>query len=80
MGSSWRATPTEWQGGAVNESPGSIEGGCGISNDGLVARCRIGRGRATVIADADLLNVEQLGILGEDNLDALLAELAELER
>lgn len=61
-------------------SPGSIEGGCGISNDGLVARCRIGGGRATVIADADLLNVEQLGILGEDNLDALLAELAELER
>ena len=45
-----------------------------------MARCRIGRGRATVIADADLLNVEQLGNPARDNLDALLAELAELER
>jgi hypothetical protein len=61
-------------------SPGSLEGGCAISNDRLVARCRIGHGRATVIADADLLNVEQLGNPAGDNLDGLLAELAELER
>jgi hypothetical protein len=61
-------------------SPGSLEGECAISRDRLVARCRIGRGRATVIADADLLNVEQLGNPAEDNLDGLLAELAELER
>jgi hypothetical protein len=61
-------------------SPGSLEGECAISRDRLVARCRIGRGRATVIADADLLNVKQLGNPAEDNLDGLLAELAELER
>lgn len=61
-------------------SPGSLDGGCAISKDRLVARCRVGRGRATVIADADLLNVEELGRSAENNLDALLAELAELER
>ena len=60
-------------------SPGSLEGGCAISKDRLVARCRVGRGRATVIADADFLNVEQLGGAAKHNLDALLAELAELE-
>ena len=61
-------------------SPGSLGGDCAISKDRLVARCRVGRGRATVIADADFLNVEQLGNSAEGNLDALLAELAELER
>ena len=61
-------------------SPGLLEGGCAISKDRLVARCRMGRGRATVIADADFLNVEQLGNPAKDNLNALLSELAELER
>ena len=61
-------------------SPGSLEGRCAISHDRLVARCRIGRGRATVIADADLLNVERLGNPAHDNLDALLAELTRLQR
>ena len=49
------------------------------SESGFVARCRIGRGRATVIADADFLDIEQLPGLANDNLDALLAELAALE-
>ena len=31
---------------------------CRISGQGLVAQCRIGRGRATIIADADLLRDE----------------------
>ena len=39
-------------------SPGMIEGGCNIGGDGFVAVCRIGKGRAIVVADADLLNVE----------------------
>jgi hypothetical protein len=55
------------------DSPGSLSGTCRVSSDGFVARCRLGNGRATIVADADLLNVEA-------NLDALLAELAALER
>lgn len=61
-------------------SPGLLSGSCAISPDRFVARCRIGRGRATIIADADFLNVEQLDGHKDGNLDALLAELAALER
>lgn len=61
-------------------SPGRLTGGCTISADGLVAACRVGQGRASIIADADFLNVEALGGPAKSNLDALLAELAELER
>jgi len=64
----------------LTASPGSLEGKCAITEDRLVARCRIGRGRVTVIADADFLNVEQLGDGAQHNLDAVLAELADLER
>jgi len=64
----------------LTASPGSLEGKCSITGDRLVAHCRIGRGRVTVIADADLLNVEQLGEDAQHNLDAVLAELADLER
>ena len=60
-------------------SPGRLSGACDIDKIGLVARCRIGRGKATVIADADLLNVEQFDGPAHRNLDALLAELAALE-
>jgi hypothetical protein len=54
-------------------SPGLLYGGCAITADRMVARCKVGRGEATVVADADLL------IGGDDNLDAVLAELAKLE-
>jgi hypothetical protein len=63
----------------VTVSPGTLHGGCRISADRLVARCRIGAGVATVVADADLLNVGQLGPDAGHNLDGLLAELAALE-
>lgn len=60
----------------ITNSPGVLVGRCSISQDRLVADCRIGKGRAIVVADADFLNVEA----GRDrNLQALLAELAELE-
>ena len=59
-------------------SPGTLHGNCQISGDRLLARCRIGRGEATVIADADLLNVDQLGPEARHNLDGVLAELARL--
>ena len=62
----------------LTSSPGSLQGRCAISADRLVARCRIGKGRATVVADADLLDIDRLGSGGKRNLDGLLAELASL--
>ena len=60
-------------------SPGSLSGRCALGREGFVARCRIGRGHATIVADADFLNVEQLDGGRDQNLDALLAELSALE-
>jgi len=57
-------------------SPGALSGGCTISADRLVGRCRIGNGRATIIADADLLDIANLGSGASRNLDAVLSELA----
>jgi hypothetical protein len=64
----------------VTNSPGSLAGRCPVSRDRLVARCRIGKGEATIIADADFLNVEDLDGPTDKNLDALLAELSALGR
>ena len=64
----------------VTGSPGLLYGGCDISRDRLVAHCGIGKGRATIVADADLLDVDHVGGDAGHNLDALLAELAKLER
>jgi hypothetical protein len=64
----------------MTDSPGSLSGSCHISDDRLVAHCRIGRGRATIIADADLLDVDQFGGDGNRDLDAILAELALVAR
>jgi hypothetical protein len=51
-------------------------GGCRVANDGSIARCRIGQGHATVIADADFLNVANANDTG---LDPLIVELMRLE-
>ena len=64
----------------LTNSPGVLAGGCRISRDGLVAHCRIGKGEATVVADADFLNVKDLDGPTDKNLEAVLAELAALER
>jgi hypothetical protein len=61
-------------------SPGALVGKCEISADRLLANCRIGKGRATIVADADLLDVAHLGSAAQHNLDALLGELAILAR
>ena len=58
-------------------SPGALLGKCEIADDRLVARCQLGKGQATVVADADILNGETDG--SKRNLDALLTELATLE-
>jgi hypothetical protein len=59
-------------------SAGRLEsqGGCIVAADGLIARCPIGRGQATVIADADFLNAEQPAAT---DLDMMIVELDRLE-
>jgi hypothetical protein len=64
----------------LTNSPGALVGRCPVSPDRLVARCRIGKGEATIVADADFLNVEDLDGPTDKNLDALLAELSALAR
>ena len=64
----------------VTSSPGSLFGACQISDGRLVAHCRIGKGRATIVADADLLDPKDLGADADHNLDAILSELSELGR
>lgn len=61
-------------------SPGTLSGSCHVMPGGFVAHCSVGKGKATVVADADFLNVDQLGGAADRNLDGLLAELAQLER
>jgi hypothetical protein len=50
-----------------------------VEEDRLAAHCRIGKGKATVIGDADLLDVADLGKGAEHNLDAILSELSALQ-
>ena len=57
----------------------NIPGGVAVSGDRLVAHCRLGKGKATIVADADLLNVDPGDRDSRHNLDALLVELANLE-
>ena len=63
----------------VTVSPGALFGKCLISSDRLVARCHIGNGEAIVVADADFLNVGELGTGAPRNLEAMLKELASAE-
>ena len=62
----------ELTGPAPMETAGRLTGkNCTILEDGFIARCRIGRGKATVLADADFINVDasshdDLGILAEE--------------
>jgi hypothetical protein len=64
-------------------SPGEIRKGqtdCDLEAKGIVARCRIGKGRVTLIADADWLNVDRSDDGRDEALRLLLRELARLER
>jgi hypothetical protein len=54
---------------------------CDLDAKGIIARCSFAKGRVTVIADADWLDVERVGdVDGDENLELLLRELARLER
>jgi len=60
-------------------SPGLLHGTCTLSEDRLVAQCRIGKGVAVIVADADFLDWSDEK-RGESGRAALLAALDELER
>ena len=64
----------------MTASPGSLHGSCEIGADRLVAHCRIGKGAATIVADADLLDMQHLDGPTQSNLAALSEELARLAR
>ena len=61
-------------------SAGQLFGGCEISRDRMVARCRIGKGEAIVVADADFLAAANPADEAPRNLDGLLGLLAQLEQ
>lgn len=72
------------RGAILAVSPGRLTSrrGCTLSAERLVARCAIGRGKATVIADADFLNVDGEDVQDREtagNLGLLVGELALLE-
>ena len=61
-------------------SPGRLVGRCPVEAGGVIAHCAVGRGKVTIIADADFL--DERGVEGastSDNLDWLTTELANLE-
>ena len=60
----------------LSEAGLASSGACAIADQGLIARCRIGQGSATVIADADFIDVKEPGAAG---LDLLMSELDRLE-
>ena len=65
-------------------SPGVLvatSGDCSVGPERLIARCRIGKGEAVVVADADFIDTARIGAgAGSANLDLLLTELARLEQ
>lgn len=63
----------------LTDSPGQLFGRCAINRDRLVAHCAIGKGKATIVADADLLDTAVLGSRAQHNLDGVIEELARLE-
>ena len=71
----WAVELSEGEANPVDSpSPGKLASQrCEIADGGFVARCAIGRGRATIIADADFLNG------GPSDLDYLMTELSRLE-
>lgn len=50
----------------LSESGLVSNGACEVTDQGLVAHCRIGQGLATVVADADFLNVDNSDAPGLD--------------
>lgn len=69
----------------LTASPGElvrIGGTCALGDDNLSARCAIGKGQASIIADADFLHLGEGGLDGptDGNFPALLSQLAAMSR
>ena len=64
----------------MTASPGALYGKCEMSPDRLIARCRIGKGAATIVADADFLGVQHLDGPIDHNLEGLIKELEALSK
>ncbi|MEO8175070.1 MAG: hypothetical protein ABI626_00250 [Sphingomicrobium sp.] len=65
----------------LTASPGALTGQrCAVSRDRLVAHCSVGKGKATIVADADFLDVDQLDGPVSNNLKAMVDELDALDR
>ena len=60
---------------ALSNAGLASNGSCVVTDPGLVARCRIGKGSATVVADADFINVDDPDAPG---LDLMMSELSRL--
>jgi ABC-type uncharacterized transport system len=50
-----------------------VPSGCRITEDRLIARCRIGQGQAILVADADMLDARRAMAKGADNENAVLS-------
>ena len=68
----WGLRMAAAEGGVGSLRP--IDKRCTVIEAGLVARCRVGRGSASVIADADFIMMK--GEQAEQRLDLLMAELS----
>ena len=69
----------------VTASPGTLvrtTGICEVKDGGLLAHCRLGKGRVTIIADADFVNLGPGGIDGptDGNIPALVSQLGAMSR
>lgn len=54
--------------------------GCSVADQGLVARCTFGRGRAILVADADMLDDRQWTAFGDETVDAVHHLLEQLNQ
>jgi ABC-type uncharacterized transport system len=53
---------------------------CALDRDRVVARCRIGSGRAVLVGDVDILDLDSDNIDGSANAEAVTAQLAALQK
>lgn len=68
--------------GIETVAPGDLaanSANCAVDPSRLIARCRVGKGLATVIADADFLDLDRTGSSKDENLALLLGELDRLD-
>jgi len=60
--------------GQLTGTAGGFESHCDIGAEGLIARCRVGKGRAVIVADAALLEMFGSGDARADRLEMLMDE------